>query len=617
MKVHAFLARLLALILAITTSGALAIELIFYHVMTPTYRDIYLMATVPAPWSALITVAFIIIVLVYAWPVASFLRDREKGETITDERASAVQARAYNLPYFMALAGFFAFLIGSAAIGTKSLIDLNWPVAFAVYGLLAGVICGLMALPLYLYFGYWAVRPVIEESLISFATLGRARKVGFSISLERKLAIILICLVAAASGYLALVGFSQTTSVLDNMEKMEAMLTPEARDSLKTDEEIESATDPGVRATSYYRARLGSLAVFYFLLLCLAVLIAAFLGITAARGITRPIGVLRDASIRFAQGEYDEPVRLVSNDEFADLAASFNRMMDTLRLQIRSMEALLDTLKNGILQLDDTSNTVLEVAAQQAAGATEQAAAAEETSIIAEEIVATAKQIAERARLVEGEAAETLSASKDGEDKLAEADAGFKAISAQVADIRAAMSELEDRFQETYKFVEWISDISDQTELLALNAALEAAGAGEAGRRFAVVAESTRRLAGRAAEASQEIKSLVESIQESTVGAIALAEGGSKKVAIGDEAIRVTTDALGNISKYAGATSSAVQEISLSAGQQENATEQLAASVAEVNEVAKVVQQGASEIEESIAKLREFTESLREILEQT
>lgn len=217
---------------------------------------------------------------------------------------------------------------------------------------------------------------------------------------------------------------------------------------------------------------------------------------------------------------------------------------------------------------------------------------------------------------MEGVAANTLTACKDGEDKLDLARTGFQAIEEQADAIGEATRQIGDRFQETYKIVGMMEDIADQTELLALNAALEAAGAGEGGKRFSVVAEETRRLALRATEAAGDIRTRMEDIQKSVMETTRAAEKGKEKVADGGRAILEVTDALSKISSFAGSTSIAVSEITISTGQQNSASAELASSIIEVRDVAGKVEQGAKEIQNAIAELRFFSEALRETVEK-
>jgi methyl-accepting chemotaxis protein len=616
MSVTKFSLRLLALIVVISGLGAVAIEVVFYQVMTPTWADLKLMALVPLPQSIAVTTAYLLAAFALAGRIIRFLLRINRGEAVPDAEVRAVQERCLNLPYYLGAMSVPAFFLGATLIARSSLLSLGWPVIAVWYGALTGLICGLLALPLYIYQGYYVTAPVLELTLARYPGLGIARRAGFQITTRRKLIAVVSLLVAASAGYAALVGYSQTNAVLKNMERMEAELRAAAPAvKLLSEQDVAHATDPGIRSTAYYRSRLGRLEIFYFSLLAVALLVSVLIANSAARGLTRPIRALMAAAEQVSRGDYERPVRLLSNDELADLAATMNRMMATIRDQIQASVDLIEDLRQGIMEMDQTSTTVLSISSEQAAGATEQASAVAETSTIAAEIVATARQISERARGVETVATDTLTACREGEGRLAEALSGFEEIYGQSQAIVTAMDALEDRFAETFKIAEWMDEIADQTQLLALNAELEAAGAGAEGRRFAVVAEATRRLAARAAEATGQIRGLIRAIQDATNQAMTFARQGKDKVDAGGGAVTATGFALTNISSFAATTSTAVREISRSTEQQTAASEQLAAAVKEVAEVAQRVEAGAMEIQAAISRLADFSDSLRKMVE--
>jgi methyl-accepting chemotaxis protein len=317
---------------------------------------------------------------------------------------------------------------------------------------------------------------------------------------------------------------------------------------------------------------------------------------------------------RIAEGQMEAEVQLVSTDEFAVLAQTFNQMAFRIKSHWGEVQRLADNLHQAVRQLDSTSNVILSVSTEQSSGATEQASAVAEASAIAQEIVSTAKQIAERAGRVDEVSAGTLEACKGGKQQLQAAVAGFENIREQMTSITTAMERLEDRFREMDKITAIIEDVAEQTELLALNAALEAAGAGEQGRRFGVVAQATRRLANRATEATVEIRELLGSLRDATLKALQMVERGQTTVETGRTLIDGVAQSIEQISAQAQDTSTAVREISISTQQQTSASEQMAHAIGEVNEVAKQVAEGAKEIERTFGDLTKFTESLRRLI---
>jgi len=604
-----FFGRLLSVILPVVSFHIMGIELLLYFVMAPTVDEFKLMLIHPLPLATSLVFAYCVIVYFYSRPIRLFLNADGRGEGLDESRLQPVQDRCINLSYFLAALSFPAYIIGGAGgvliIGPR----LGWPQEIFFYGFLAGIIAGLLTIPMSVYASAWAVRPVLERTMALSPDFDAARTAGLKVSLRIKFVMIVIVMVVGITGYAVILGYSQTNAVLKNMEKMEQLLP--SSDAAKLVDEIERTSDPRIRSSRYFRSRMGSLKIFFVGLMFVGTVLALIVSIAAAGETTRPLRILRNVAERVREGHYDEPIRFVANDELSELGAVLNRMMETIKGQMRDMESVVENLQGGVRRIDETVNTILEVSADQSSGATQQASVVQEAFSIAEQIVATAKQIAERAKMVDDVAGSTLSACKDGEMKLNQAREEFQGIAQEVESIRGTMKKLDERFQEIYKIMKWMGEMSEQTDILALNASLEAVGAGDRGQRFMVVAQATRRLASRSAEATKEINALVETIQESTMEAKMVAEKGGERVVAGGYAIGEVTEALKNISTFAGSTSMAASEITHSTGQQTTASEQLAGAVSEVLEVAKKVENGAKGIETSIAGLGNFAEKLR------
>ncbi len=609
MNRHGFLIRTLSVILLVVSFHILGMQLLLFFVVSPPLNEIPTILTTPLPLATTLVGTYIVIFIFYSRPVFLFLRAEKKGEKPSESQVQSAQDRCINLAYFLAALSFPAYIIGGTGGAWVVGRELGWPSGVVYYGLLGGIIAGLLTIPMAIYAAGWAVKPVLERTMTVIPGLDTARTAGLKLSLRKKFIMIVMVMVVGITGYAVILGYGQADAVLKNMEEMEQLLPTSIAAELIG--EVERAGDPGVRSSRHFKSRMGSLKTFFISFMIVISALAFFVSYVAAGETTRPVEALRTIAERVGQGHYDEPARIISNDEFAELGGTFNRMMETINKQMKTMESVVKSLRGGVRRIDETTNTILAVSAEQSSGSTEQAVAAEEASSIAEEIVAAARQIADGAKMVEEVAASTLSACRDGEEKLDQAQGGFRGIAQQVEAIGGAMKELEDKFRETYKIMELIEGIADQTKILSLNAGLEAVGAGIAGQRFMVVAQATQRLAVKSSEAAKDIRNLVETIQESTMEATKVSEKGKEKVIAGGRAIGEVTEALKNIYSFADSTSSTVSEITLSTQQQTTASEQLARAVTEVLEIARKVEEGAKGIETSIADLRNFAESLR------
>jgi methyl-accepting chemotaxis protein len=569
MTVKKFILRVFILISMVVSTSAISIEVLFYQLKNPGWEEIIIILTVPLKYILLCIIVYWAWALYLSSPVIKLIRLMKEDKGIDPDIVIAAQNRAVNLPYFYAVCGFFYIVVCAVLITYLTIPSLEawgWDNRDLWYALIGGVIAGLLGIPLYIYGSNWLTRPIIEISMKLSQGTGKSKIVGIFIPIRLKLIVTIFSLVGATTAYASTIGYIQSD-----------------------------------KSGGWF---------FYLALWVVSVSLATLFAWAASIEIMRPLNALQDGAERIKDKQYTQPVELISNDELAGLGGAMNRMMDTIVIHIQTMEQVVYQLKEGVKRINSSVDTVFSISTEQATGATEQAAAVQESSSVAEEIVATAKQISERAGNVDKASNSTLEACKVGEERLIKAENAFSQIATQVSEISKAMSRLENEFQETFKVVEWMEDLADQTELLALNASLESAGAGVQGQRFGVVADATRRLSNRSADAAKEIRMLIESIQTVTIDSIRTAEGGEKKVEEGAQSIINVVDAFEDISSFAQSVSNTAHEITLSTSQQTSASTQLASSIGEVRTVALKVEDGAREIESAVSELRALAEEL-------
>jgi methyl-accepting chemotaxis protein len=336
--------------------------------------------------------------------------------------------------------------------------------------------------------------------------------------------------------------------------------------------------------------------------------------------ITRPLKRVTEVAERIADGHLEETIEIDASDEIGKLARAFNKMtqviVKNLRSEIDKSGRLISSVKDAIQQLSSSANEIMAISTQQSSGATEQASAVQEATTTSEEIAVTAKQVAENALRVEAQAEQASRACANGVLAVGSAVDGMGQLKTQVQSIAEAMLQLGENSQKIGGIVDIIDEISDQTNLLSLNAAIEAAGAGEAGKRFAIVAGEVKRLAERTVDATSQIKGLIEQIQKATNATIMLTEEGSKGVdAAGTRVARVSA-ALNDILAMVQETTGAAREIKLSTQQQTTASEQMAETIAEVRDVAAQVAASAEETAQAIAELTALAERLKDLADE-
>lgn len=334
----------------------------------------------------------------------------------------------------------------------------------------------------------------------------------------------------------------------------------------------------------------------------------------------RPLKELTAVADRIAAGHLNETINISSEDEIGKLASAFNKMTQVivrnLRNEVEKSERLIVSVKEAIQQLSTSATEIMAISAQQATGANEQASAVQQATTTSEEIAVTARQVAENAILVESQAQQASAAGQIGRNEADNAMNGMGELKAKIESVAQAMLQLGEDSQKIGGIVDIIDEISDQTNLLALNAAIEAAGAGEAGKRFSIVANEVKRLAERTADATGQIKNLVDAIQKATNGTIMLTEEGSKGVDRASELVARVAEALHEISRMVHDTTAAAREIKFSTQQQTTASEQMAETVAEVRDVAAQVAASTKETTQAISELTALADRLKSLIDE-
>jgi methyl-accepting chemotaxis protein len=332
-----------------------------------------------------------------------------------------------------------------------------------------------------------------------------------------------------------------------------------------------------------------------------------------------PLKELTKTAERITEGSLDEQIKVTSNDEVGQLAGAFNNMtqviVKNLQGEIDKSNRMVVSVKEAIQQLSTSANELMAISAQQAAGSAEQATAVQQATTTSEEIAATAKQVSENAGRVESLAGNATISSTDGQEAVSNAVEGMTQLKGQVQSIAEAMLELGENSQKIGGIIDIIDEISDQTNLLSLNAAIEAAGAGEAGKRFSIVANEVRRLADRTADATNQVKALIVQIQQATNSTIMLTEEGSKGVDAASGLVANISEALEKITGAVTETTSAASEIKMMTQQQTTASEQMTETIVEVRDVAVQVATSSQETTESISELTSLADRLQDLVD--
>ena len=262
-----------------------------------------------------------------------------------------------------------------------------------------------------------------------------------------------------------------------------------------------------------------------------------------------------------------------------------------------------------------SSSTELQAAANQQATATkEQATAMSEISTTISELLATSRQIAESSQRVASIAAQTASAARSGDATVAAAHDSIATIRRQVDLIVNNMLELGKKSQQIGAVLDIVAELAEQTNILAINATIEAAGANEAGKRFAVVADEIRKLADRVAGSTKEIRGLIEDVRSSVNTTIMTTEGGSKSVDAGTKQFSEVAAAFGEIASLVSTTTEAAREIELSTKQQSTAVEQVNVAITSAAQATKETEASSGQTLQTAVELGGLSHALLRIV---
>ena len=307
--------------------------------------------------------------------------------------------------------------------------------------------------------------------------------------------------------------------------------------------------------------------------------------------VLKPLHALTVISHDIALGEGDLTKRVPVGsgaDEISGLARDFNLFIQKMHGALSLVNQATNRLATSTIELSSAADNVVRAAEGQEARAVQSASAVEEMTMTAGEV---ARNSTEAARIAQ----ETAETARSGQEVMTHTVAGMQQVSeavVQAANIIMTLGRSSDQIGEIVRVIE---DIADQTNLLALNAAIEAARAGEQGRGFAVVADEVRKLAERTTKATKEIGDMIRQIQQDTKSAVASMDQGTNQVGQGVELANKTGETLSQIHAMINSTAGMIQQIANAAEEQSTATRQIASDLESMTQTTRETSGGITQ----------------------
>jgi methyl-accepting chemotaxis protein len=278
-------------------------------------------------------------------------------------------------------------------------------------------------------------------------------------------------------------------------------------------------------------------------------------------------------------------------------------------------QTLTRQIGSAIRHVQSSSAELQAAANQQVTAAKDQATAMSQINTTISELLTTSRQIAEGAQRVARVATETAMAARSGDDTVQKTHESVATIKRQVDVIVTYMIELGRKSQQIGGILEIINELAEQTNILSINAAIEAAGAGEMGRRFGVVAEEIRKLAERVGGSTKDIRSLIDDIRAAVNTTVMATEGGSKAVDAGTRQFGEVASSFKQIAGLVATTSESAKEIELSTKQQSSAVEQVNLAVASVSQAARETEASAGQTLQTSSQLSNLSRELGRLIQ--
>ena len=376
---------------------------------------------------------------------------------------------------------------------------------------------------------------------------------------------------------------------------MDAMVASEAREA----NEAFEATDAN------YHRMITTVSVTLTVSIGLSVLLAYVI----IAGLSRGVEQVEKAANRLAEGDLNARVDYRAKDEMGHIANTVNHMAENFR-------STVNEVKDAISRLAAAAEETSVVTAQTTAGINQQTTETSQVATAMTEMSATVQEVAKNAVEAAAAAQEADATFDEGKQVIDRVINSIGELSTEVEAAASVIQQLEVESKNIGSVLDVIKSIAEQTNLLALNAAIEAARAGEQGRGFAVVADEVRTLAGRTQDSTKEIEEMIGKLQAGANNAVKVMATGKEMTQVGVDQAALAGEALVTINAAVERISGMNTQIASAAEEQSTVTEEINRSIASINEVAEQSAVGAQQTAAASDDLAKLADQLKGLVDR-
>lgn len=341
-----------------------------------------------------------------------------------------------------------------------------------------------------------------------------------------------------------------------------------------------------------------------------AIIASVIIALLISLSITKPIQRLVQNLHRASAGDFQNiTLEEKRRDEIGQLSASFESFLNDFKEQLAA-------INQAVMHLATSSNEISATSAQLSSSASETAASVTETASTVEEIRQVAQSTKDLAHNVSEAVSQTDEIRKEGIASLQAMSESIERIREQMEKIAQSILNLSEQSQAISEIISAVDDIAEQSNLLAVNAAIEAAKAGEQGKGFSVVAQEVKSLADQSKQSTRQVRKILSDIQKATSNAIMATEQGNKEVVLGVEKSRVVNAAIESLSNSMQGSNQLTQQITYANEQQLTGIEQINMAIENIKVASRQNVDAARSLEQAVNAIKDLSGNLKSMIER-